>query len=114
MATLERELRIAKSPHRASVLCPGPINTDIGRNSVRNRRDAGGAVRPTETGRKLDDKLGTALSRGMDPDEVGRLVLDAIVYGRFWIFTHPKMLRILRDQIDVMDADAALSTGRLF
>jgi len=114
MATLERELRIARSPHRASVLCPGPINTDIGRNSVRNRRGAGGEVRPTETGRKLDDKLGSFLSRGMDPDEVGRLVLDAIIYGRFWILTHPKLLRILRDQVDVMEPDGALSPGRLF
>ena len=29
MAALERELRAKKSPVRASVLCPGPINTNI-------------------------------------------------------------------------------------
>jgi NAD(P)-dependent dehydrogenase (short-subunit alcohol dehydrogenase family) len=34
MATLERELRAAKSPVRASVLCPGAVNTDIGRNGL--------------------------------------------------------------------------------
>jgi NAD(P)-dependent dehydrogenase (short-subunit alcohol dehydrogenase family) len=34
MAATERELRSKKSPITASVLCPGPINTNISRNSV--------------------------------------------------------------------------------
>ena len=37
MAATERELRAKKSPIRASVLCPGPINTNISFNSVSYR-----------------------------------------------------------------------------
>ncbi len=118
MATLEREFRIAKSPHRASVLCPGPINTNINRNSVNYRRAAkgdseAGSARPDKAGKKLGSKMGDFLANGMDPDEVGRIVLDGIVHGKFWIFTHPKILRLYHEQIAMMDADGSLSQGRL-
>jgi NAD(P)-dependent dehydrogenase (short-subunit alcohol dehydrogenase family) len=114
MATLEREFRIAKSPHRASVLCPGPINTDISRNSVRNRRAASGEpARTSAAGRKLGGKISDVLSKGMDPDEVGRIVLDGIVHGRFWMFTHPKLLRMVREQNELMESDGTLSRARL-
>jgi len=114
MATLEREFRIGKSPHHASVLCPGPINTEISRNSVRNRKAAQGEVAQAgEAGKKLGSKIGDFLSNGMDPDEVGRIVLDGIVNGRFWMFTHPRLLKLYREQIEMMDPDGMLSQGRL-
>ncbi|MDX2379020.1 MAG: SDR family NAD(P)-dependent oxidoreductase [Acidimicrobiia bacterium] len=114
MATLEREFRIAKSNHRASVLCPGPINTDISRNSVRHRREAEGETAgPSTAGKKLGGKMNEFLSNGMDPDEVGRIVLDGIVHGRFWMFTHPKLLGLLDRQIEAMELDGSLSRGQL-
>ena len=118
MATLERELRSAKSLHRASVLCPGPINTDIGRNSTRRRLvDAGQPVgeRAQSSGaRKAGDALNNVLAeRGMHPDRVGQLVLDAIVNEQFWIFTHPGVLRQVREQLDVAEADRLLTRLRL-
>ena len=114
MATLEREFRVAKSNHRASVLCPGPINTEISRNSVRNRRENKGdeARRGTE-GKKLGTKMNDFLSNGMDPDEVGRIVLDGMLEGRFWMFTHPKILRLHTEQNELMNSDGSLSQGRL-
>ena len=46
MASLARDLMVAKSPITASVLCPGPINTDI-IHSDRNRpADVTGAATP--------------------------------------------------------------------
>ncbi len=124
MATLERELRASKVPHRASVLCPGPINTSISRNSVRNRRAAAPAstealpepnrAKGSESGRKLTEQLTTALASGMDPDIVGELVLSAMVEERFWIFTHPGLLRVAREQFEVLQSDGMLSRGRLF
>ena len=114
MATLEREFRIAKSNHRASVLCPGPINTEIGRNSVRNRRDSRGEeARRGDEGKKLGSKMNDFLSNGMDPDEVGRIVLDGMLEGRFWMFTHPKILRLHTEQNELMNFDGSLSQGRL-
>jgi len=114
MATLEREFRIAKSPHRASVLCPGPINTDISRNSVRNRKASKGEVAVAgDAGKKLGSKMNDFLSNGMDPADVGKIVLDGIMTGRFWMFTHPKLLKLYQEQIDLMDPDGSLSQGRL-
>jgi NAD(P)-dependent dehydrogenase (short-subunit alcohol dehydrogenase family) len=113
MATLERELRAAKSNVRASVLCPGAVNTDIGRNSVESRRARRGnpQVRSAE-GDKLGAMTANALAEGMDPDHVGHLVLDAIRDDRFWIFTEPRLLKLLRQQVDTMVDDGSLTRLR--
>lgn len=114
-ATLERELRARKSPIRASVLVPGPINTDIGRNSVAMRRARLGrpeSARPE--GAKLGDKLAELLAtHGMDPDHVGDLVLEAIRQEKFWIFTHPALNRHAQEQFEIMLSDQTLSRGKL-
>ena len=65
MATLERELRAAKSPVRTSVLCPGAVNTDISRNSIESRRARRGqATGRTAEGDKIGEKLVGALAGG--------------------------------------------------
>jgi NAD(P)-dependent dehydrogenase (short-subunit alcohol dehydrogenase family) len=108
MASLERDLRVAKSPLKASVLCPGPINTNIVR-SERNR-DAESAAQHIETkqGERFWNMLSQTLSQGMDPDEVGRLVLDAVQTGRFWILTHPSMASLVQAQVEAMMGDGSL------
>jgi NAD(P)-dependent dehydrogenase (short-subunit alcohol dehydrogenase family) len=114
MSTLERELRAAHSPVRASVLCPGAVNTRIASNSIESRRARQGreSARSPE-GEKLGGKMAEALAGGMDPDDVGRLVLDAIVEDRFWIFTDPRLLRHVQQQVEAMVDDGALSRLRL-
>jgi NAD(P)-dependent dehydrogenase (short-subunit alcohol dehydrogenase family) len=115
MATLERELRAAKSSVRTSVLCPGLVKTDIGRNSAESRRGRRGETSPrTAEGDKLGERMAAALASGMDPDEVGHLVLDAILHDRFWIFTDPTLLRHVQEQVDVMVTDGSLTRLRLF
>jgi len=115
MATLERELRAAKSSVRTSVLCPGAVNTEISRNSMDNRRARRGQTTSrTREGEKLGGKMSEALAGGMDPDEVGHLVLDAVLRDQFWIFTEPRLLRHLQQQVDVMVEQQALSRLRLF
>jgi NAD(P)-dependent dehydrogenase (short-subunit alcohol dehydrogenase family) len=115
MATLERELRSAKSPVRTSVLCPGAVNTDISRNSMDNRRARRGDTSPrTAQAEKLGDKMSQALAQGMQPDEVGHLVLDAILRDQFWIFTEPRLLKHLQEQVEVMVGDQSLTRLRLF
>jgi NAD(P)-dependent dehydrogenase (short-subunit alcohol dehydrogenase family) len=113
MSTLEREFRSGRTPHRASVLCPGPINTGIGANSVRHRRGTGPKSAGTEAGTKLGDTMSSMLAKGMDPDEVGRLVLDGIIERRFWILTHPGLWRHVREQLDTAIENQSLSRGRL-
>jgi NAD(P)-dependent dehydrogenase (short-subunit alcohol dehydrogenase family) len=115
MATLERELRAAKSPVRTSVLCPGAVNTEIARHSIESRRARRARVSAaTAEGEKLGGKVAEALAGGMEPDEVGHLVLDAIRRDQFWIFTDPRLLRHLEEQVAVMINERALSRLRLF
>ena len=109
MATLERDLRLRNSPVCASVLCPGPINTNIV-YSQRNRdpEDASHHVR-TEQGDKFWDMLRGFLAEGMDPAEVGPMVLDAIRTERFWVLTHPDMGKVARYQVEAMLDDGHLT-----
>ena len=108
MATLERDLRLENSPLHASVLCPGPIDTNIP-SAERNRDpdDAAHHVR-TEVGDKFWELLTGYLADGMDPAEVGPMVLDAVQNDKFWVFTHPSMCKIALDQVEAMLADGRL------
>jgi NAD(P)-dependent dehydrogenase (short-subunit alcohol dehydrogenase family) len=106
MATLERELRAAHSPVRTSVLCPGAVDTDILANSEENRRTAAGGVD------RAAQSVG-AIGAGANPDDVGRLVLDAIRNDRFWIFTAPEHVTSVQQQVDSMADDQSLSRLRL-
>ncbi len=69
-----------------SVLCPGLVATNLG-TSARNRQDQyGGAAKPNPK-----DAIAGSLSDGLDPDIVGRLVLEAIQDNQPYIFTNPAL-----------------------
>jgi NAD(P)-dependent dehydrogenase (short-subunit alcohol dehydrogenase family) len=109
MASLERDLRLSRSNVRASCLCPGPINTNI-IDSQRNREPEQAAQHVgTDAGVKFWDILTRTLADGMDPDDVGPLVLDAVRNDRFWVLTHPDMGRIVDLQVKAMLDDGSLS-----
>jgi NAD(P)-dependent dehydrogenase (short-subunit alcohol dehydrogenase family) len=82
-----------------SVLCPGSVRTRLWRTSraVRGLPDVD--VPPPEL------KGGSADPHGMDPDEVGRRVVDAVVADEPYIMTHPEF----RDS--VTERHAALLRG---
>ncbi len=107
MDTVRIELKIAKSPVRASVLCPGPIDTDI-TTSHRNRPAGLSEHQSSELEEKFWNNLSNELSRGMDPAEVGELVLDAIRNERFWILTHPnEFIPLVERRVQAIKADHA-------
>ena len=109
MATLERDLRLAGSPVRASVLCPGPINTNIVA-SERNRSAESAAQHvDTDTGKKFWDVLTKSLSEGMHSDDVGPMVLDAVLDEKFWVLTHPEMSSWVTKQHERMVTDRSLT-----
>ncbi len=69
-----------------SVLCPGLVATNLG-TSARNRQDQyGGAAKPNPK-----DAIAGSLSDGLDPDIVGRQVLEAIQDNQPYIFTNPAL-----------------------
>jgi NAD(P)-dependent dehydrogenase (short-subunit alcohol dehydrogenase family) len=83
------QLKMAGASVGISVLCPGPINTDILNSSQRNRPAAVlPPPEPTPREAVLRYAYTTWLERGLDPREVGRQVLQAIHEERFYIITH--------------------------
>ena len=102
MAATERELRAKKSNVRASVLCPGPINTNISRNSVKPKSDG-------EKAGQLAGNIQSVLEQGMHPNEVGDLVASAIENEKFWILTHPRWAKGVQKQLDAMVNDQTLT-----
>jgi NAD(P)-dependent dehydrogenase (short-subunit alcohol dehydrogenase family) len=111
MATLERDLRGRHSPVHASVLCPGPINTNISRHSVDFRPSRAKPKTDGEASGRTAASIQAALSEGMDPDEVGRLVRDAVQQERFWVLTHPRMAKGLQRQLEALLGDHSLTKG---
>jgi len=108
MAAVERELRAKKSNVRASVLCPGPINTNISRHSVDFRPGRGKPKGDSEKAGKLAGNIQAALEQGMHPDEVGELVANAVEQEKFWILTHPHWSKAVQKQLDAMVNDQTL------
>ena len=108
MAAVERELRAKKSNVRASVLCPGPINTNISRHSVDFRPGRGKPKGDSEKAGRLAGNIQSALENGMHPDEVGELVAKAIEQEKFWILTHPHWTKTVQKQLDAMILDQTL------
>ncbi len=109
MASTERELRAKKSNVRASVLCPGPINTNISRHSVEFRP---GKSKPKADGAsagKLASNIQAALEQGMQPNEVGELVANSIAEEKFWMLTHPRWVKGVQNQVDAMRDDQLLT-----
>jgi len=108
MASLERDFRLAGSGLRASVLCPGPVNTNI-IDSERNRDAASAAQHvQTPTGDQFWSMLTEALAEGMDPDDVGPMIVEAIRDDKFWVLTHPSMAEIVARQTSAMLDDQSL------
>ena len=109
MAATERELRAKKSHVRASVLCPGPINTNISQHSVDFRPGGGKPKGDSKKAVKLAGNIQAALEQGMQPDEVGELVLNAIEQEKFWILTHPHWSKGVQKQLDALIDDQTLT-----
>ncbi|MEM7340542.1 MAG: SDR family NAD(P)-dependent oxidoreductase [Actinomycetota bacterium] len=107
MDTVRIELRMANSPVRASVLCPGPVDTDVTR-SDRNRPEHLSPHETSELEERFWTNLANELERGMPPDEVGDLVLDAVRNERFWILTHPEQhIPLVERRLDAIRRDHA-------
>ncbi|MFW2339523.1 MAG: SDR family NAD(P)-dependent oxidoreductase [Acidimicrobiia bacterium] len=95
MESVLMDLREIGSDVTASVLCPGPIATDIMLRAIGDDE----AVR---------EEVHGLLNQGMNPDDAGRVTIDAIAAGRFWIFTHEILFDTIRAKNDNMMNDGSL------
>jgi NAD(P)-dependent dehydrogenase (short-subunit alcohol dehydrogenase family) len=87
--TLAAELQAEGAKVGVSILCPGPVRSNI-KASSRNRPDrlAGGALADSD----LENDEIAARMRWLDPDEVGDIVIRAVRRGDLYALTHPEML----------------------
>lgn len=90
--TLNEELK--KYPDiNASVLCPGAVATNIYDSTMHRQDRYGGA----SLGRDRE-RMAAALGVGLDPDVVGKQVLEAIIDAQPYIFTDPSMRRYIDER----------------
>ena len=86
--TLAQELAEDGAKVGVTVLCPGPVRTNI-KASSRNRPAAlaGGGLTDVD----LETSEFGARSRWIDPEDAGEIVALAIQRGDLYAFTHPEM-----------------------
>jgi NAD(P)-dependent dehydrogenase (short-subunit alcohol dehydrogenase family) len=86
--SLYHDLKARGSQLNASVLCPGWVRTSLV-ESDRNRKNAPHLSEKTSrTRQRFQDGINT----GIEPQDVGRMVVDAVRQERFYIHTHPELL----------------------
>ena len=57
----------------------------------------------------MASNIQAALEQGMQPGEVGELVLTSIEQEKFWILTHPHWSKGVRKQLDALIDDQTLT-----
>jgi len=100
--TLHHELTMTQANVRASVLCPGWVNTNIDRAERNRPRALGGRDASGDDPRA--QLLRQVLASGLAPDAVAEQVLGAIRDERFWIFTHPELQPAVEARWDAIRA----------
>ncbi len=100
--TLWRELRATGKPVSASVLCPAWVRTRI-MESERNRPES---PRPeaevTPEAQLMRNFVAGLIENGLDPEDVGRQVVDATKRDRFYILTHPSWNNVLEGRFQTI------------
>ncbi len=107
--SLYNDLAARDATLSASVLCPGWVRTNIV-DSDRNRDDA-----PilTEKLKHTRQRFQAGIDTGMEADEVGRLVVDAVRNKRFYIHTHPEWMDVVGDRFDAIVDGAHPASSRI-
>ncbi len=93
VVALSESLRaeLAGTRLHVSALCPGWVRTRI-HESERNRPESLTVDRPPRPAEQAD-MMREVIESGLPPAEVAQRVFDAVRAERFWIFTHPEMVR---------------------
>lgn len=101
--TLAQELAEADSKVGATVVCPGPIRTNI-KSSSRNRPP--GLGRGALTDVDLETTEFGASARWIEPREAAAVVVQAIREGALYAFTHPEQLDAVQARLGAILSSA--------
>lgn len=100
---LSEAMRVELAPFDigVSVLCPGPVRTDIMANTSAQEPPREG-VTPEERQqeRELREMAAAFLAQGTPPDDVGQMVLAAVQANRLYIHTDRIMAEAIRRRTD--------------
>lgn len=97
--TLQRDLVLAGSSIKVSVLCPGFVSTKIA-DADRNRPAALAADPAKVRGADVQELVRAAVARGMAPAEVAEQVFAAVRDETFYILTHPELRKLVQHRFD--------------
>ncbi len=86
---LRLDLALVGADIGVSVLCPGPVRTNVGEEPGRSPVDP--ATIP-DTVSRVNASLKEVVANGMDPRVVGDCVVEGVREGRFWILPAPEYL----------------------
>jgi NAD(P)-dependent dehydrogenase (short-subunit alcohol dehydrogenase family) len=95
--TLALELEAEGSGVGVSLVCPGPVRTNIG-TSVRNR-SAAYPVAPASASPDVHEQAFRAAVEPGDwssPEDIAAASLEAVRRGELWVITHPHMMSRVR------------------
>lgn len=101
--------QLAPENINVAVLCPGFVKTKINKSGRTRQAKYGGPTEPVVS------PGGSPVDSGIEPDRVGRRVLEAVQAGDRYIFTHPDMRGLVHGRFgrimagfDAADASPAL------
>ena len=94
---LSESLRIALEEFKigVSVLCPGPVNTKIISNSRETQPPTQVTAEEAKVFETIITRVNAVLAAGVDPDEVGEMVLAAVKANRLYIHTDRVMAGLI-------------------
>ena len=100
---LHHDLRDRGAPIGVSVLCPGPVVSEL--------RERSAALRPGgEEGRPV---ASVSHVPRMPASDVADLVVDAVLQDRFWVLTHPEYAELVTQRAEGIAAGDAPVRGRV-
>lgn len=111
--SLHYELSIRNAPVKASVLCPGFVNTKI----FSSMPDLSGGSEKSAEQMQMEASFQERIQAGIDPAEVAERVFEAVRDEQFYILTHPKwngsILRRAEDMVEGKVPNVAAAVGGL-
>lgn len=95
---LAHDLATIGAPIKVSAVCPGLVDTEIARS--RRNRPAALVTEQHEGGAFVEQALADGTARGMSPDAVADLVVEAVREERFLVPTRPSYAQQLADRAE--------------
>jgi NAD(P)-dependent dehydrogenase (short-subunit alcohol dehydrogenase family) len=94
--TLALELEAEGSKVGVSLVCPGPVRTQIG-TSVRNRGPAYPLAGPPSGADIHEQAFRSSVREGdwASPEDIASMAIAAVKSGELWVITHPQMMKLV-------------------